>query len=96
MALIGIYLIFHGHPRRFQLSWAFEAALDIRKLPIGVKVSRRSAFPRRGKIGSLSSRHPRVAAGGGFEQVFRIPGSLHPDGPEKLGICLWALALRPG
>jgi hypothetical protein len=31
------------------LSWAFEAALDIRQLPIGVKVSRRSAFPRRGK-----------------------------------------------
>jgi hypothetical protein len=46
---IGIYLIFHGHPHRFQLSWAFEAALDIRQLPTGVEVSRRSAFPRRGK-----------------------------------------------
>jgi hypothetical protein len=49
-----------------------------------------SVLPLRGKIGSLFSQHPRAAAGGGFEQVFRIPGSAHPDGPEKLGICLWA------
>jgi hypothetical protein len=52
-----------------------------------------SVLPLRGKIGSLFSQHPRAAAGGGFEQVFRIPGSLHPDGPEKLGICLWAKCL---
>jgi hypothetical protein len=28
---------------------------------------------------------PRGKTGG----LFRIPGSLHPDGPETLGICLW-------
>ena len=60
--LIGIYLISQGHPHPFQLSWAFEAALDIRRLPIGVKVSRRSAFPQRGYVFSPESVAPQLSS----------------------------------
>ena len=66
--LIGIYLISQGHPHPFQLSLAFEAALDIRRLPIGVKVSRRSAFPQRGYVFSPESVAPQSSSCSIFER----------------------------
>ena len=77
--MFGIETTYFGRPFRAGLGVGAPRA----------KALRCSVLPLWGRTGGLFSQRPRAAAGGEFEQVFRIPGSLHPDGPQKLGICLW-------